>query len=130
MKFIVIAFCFLTVSVHAYELSIDPYIKMQDALAFDDFKSALEAHKSICEKESTHLKKDYKNCGKDFKDIEELRTSFKFLSEVYLKNVNPKEIKKYQKATCSMAKAQWIQKPGPIRNPYYGKSMLECGEKI
>ncbi|MAE70067.1 MAG: hypothetical protein CME06_06320 [Gemmatimonadetes bacterium] len=30
-------------------------------------------------------------------------------------------------AFCSMAKGSWLQKEGPIRNPYYGKSMLRCG---
>lgn len=31
---------------------------------------------------------------------------------------------------CSMAKGSWVQRPGPIRNPYYGASMLECGEIV
>lgn len=120
----------VTAFAHSHELSIGPYEKMQDALASDDFKGALAAHKTICEKELLHYKDDYKDCGKKFKDIEELRTSFKTLSEVYLANGDKKEMKKFMKATCPMAKAKWIQKPGAIRNPYYGKSMLECGEKI
>lgn len=31
---------------------------------------------------------------------------------------------------CSMANGGWLQKKGPIRNPYFGKKMLECGEVI
>ena len=31
-------------------------------------------------------------------------------------------------AYCPMAKKSWVQKEPEIRNPYYGKSMLTCGE--
>ena len=30
---------------------------------------------------------------------------------------------------CPMAKKQWLQKGEKVSNPYYGKSMLTCGEK-
>ena len=130
MKFLLILSTLLSLPAFAHELDIAPYVKMQDALAADDFKTAQEAHKFICDKELIHYKDDYKDCDKKFKDIEELRTSFKVLSEVYLENGNKKEMAQFQKATCPMAKAKWIQKPGTLRNPYYGKSMLDCGEKI
>ena len=29
---------------------------------------------------------------------------------------------------CPMAEADWLQLDRTVRNPYYGKSMLECGE--
>lgn len=31
---------------------------------------------------------------------------------------------------CSMAKASWLQKKGPTKNPYYGSQMLGCGEVV
>lgn len=31
---------------------------------------------------------------------------------------------------CPMAKGSWIQKTGPIRNPYHGSEMLACGEVV
>ena len=31
-------------------------------------------------------------------------------------------------AYCSMADKSWLQKDATIRNPYYGSSMLTCGE--
>jgi hypothetical protein len=130
MKTLLIISLLFSASAFAHDLSIEPYVKMQDALASDNFKSALEAHKFICDKELIHYKDDYKDCDKKFKDIEELRTSFKTLSEVYFENGNKKEMSKFQKASCPMAKAKWIQKLGTLRNPYYGKSMLDCGEKI
>jgi hypothetical protein len=130
MKTLLITSLLFSVSAFAHDLSIGPYVKMQDALASDNLKSALEAHKFICDKELIHYKDDYKDCDKKFKDIEELRTSFKALSEVYFENGDKKEMSKFQKASCPMAKAKWIQKTGTLRNPYYGKSMLDCGEKI
>lgn len=30
---------------------------------------------------------------------------------------------------CPMANKQWLQKGEKVANPYYGKSMLTCGEK-
>jgi hypothetical protein len=130
MKMLLVPLFIFSFSAFAHDLSVGPYVKMQDALASDDFKTSLEAHKFICDKELIHYKDDYKDCDKKFKDIEELRTSFKTLSEMYLENSDKKEMSKFQKASCPMAKAKWIQKPGSLRNPYYGKSMLDCGEKI
>jgi hypothetical protein len=115
--------------VHAGEMNYDSYLKLQEALASDDLKTALSAHKTVCVRESINLKNDYKDCGKSFKNIDELRNSFKKLSEVYIKN-GDKKMKGLIKASCPMAEAKWIQKEGSLRNPYYGKSMLECGVKI
>lgn len=112
-------------SAFAADLKIAPYVQMQEALAADNFKAALESHKTICANKSL-----YKDCSKNFKNIEELRTSFKALSEIYLKDGNKKEMEQFQKASCPMAEAKWIQKKGELANPYYGKSMLTCGEKI
>jgi hypothetical protein len=114
----------------AHDLPYGSYIKMQESLASDDMKAALEAHKVICDKELSHYKEKYKDCDKKFRDIDDLRNSFKQLSEVYIKNGNKKELKGLIKANCPMAKANWIQKEGSLKNPYYGKSMLDCGEKI
>lgn len=130
MKMLILISLALSFSAFAHELSFAPYVKMQEALAADDFKNALVSHKVICSKEILHYDSDYKDCKKNFKDIAELRESFKNLSKLYFAHGNKTEMKNLMKATCPMAEAQWIQKPGALRNPYYGKSMLECGEKI
>ena len=31
-------------------------------------------------------------------------------------------------AYCPMVRQSWLQKDEKIRNPYYGSTMLECGE--
>ena len=33
-------------------------------------------------------------------------------------------------AYCSMAKRSWLQPAGKLANPYYGQSMLRCGEIV
>lgn len=130
MKLVLLLALFTMTSAFAHDLDYGPYIKMQEALANDDMKGAVAAHKVICDKELIHYKDDYKDCSKAFKNIEEVRTSFKTLSEVYIEHGNKKEFKGLTLATCPMAKAKWIQKNTDLKNPYYGKSMLECGEKI
>lgn len=128
-KYILILSLFSTAA-FAHDLGMNNYIKMQESLAGDNFKDALAAHKVICGKELGHYTDSYKDCGKEFKSIEELRTSFKKLSDVYMAHGKKKELEGLQKASCPMAEAKWVQKKGDLRNPYYGKSMLECGEKI
>lgn len=112
----------------AEELVLNNYVKMQEALAADNFVSAMSVHKTICDKDLKSFKSQYKDCGKSFKDIDALRESFKNLSQIYIKNGNKKELSKLNKVHCPMASASWMQKEGKIANPYYGKSMLECGE--
>ena len=114
----------------ANELTLKPYLAVQEALAKDDFKTALASHQSLCHKEGKSIASSYKDCKKSFKSIEELRESFKTLSMVYIEKGSKEEMKGLTKATCPMAQAKWIQKNGNLANPYYGKSMLECGEKI
>ncbi len=33
-------------------------------------------------------------------------------------------------AYCSMARRSWLQPEGELGNPYYGQSMLRCGESV
>jgi hypothetical protein len=33
-------------------------------------------------------------------------------------------------AYCPMAKRSWLQPEGELGNPYYGQSMLRCGEVV
>ena len=127
---VVFILALISLNSFASELKVGNYVKLQEALAKDDFQSALNVHKEICQKELVHHSESYKDCKKSFKDIGQLRDSFKALSSVYIANARKEEMKGLIVAECPMAKAKWIQKEGKIANPYYGKSMLECGEKI
>lgn len=130
LKILSVSLALLSTVAFAHELSFGNYLKAQEALAADDFKTALNAHEKICSEELGHYTDDYSDCKKKFNDIGELRNSFKKLSKVFLKNGKAKELEGLQKVNCSMAKADWVQKKGEIANPYYGSSMLRCGEKI
>lgn len=130
MKYLLVLLLTTAPSAYAEELSFTPYIQMQEALAQDNLEEALSHHKIICEKNGSQIKEIYKDCKKNFSDISDLRKSFKTLSEVYINKGDKQELKGLMKASCPMANAKWIQKEGKIANPYYGKSMLECGEKI
>lgn len=130
MKFFIVVLSIFSFSAFAGEIQIKNYLKLQDALAMDDFTVALQVHEGICKNELGKYKQTYKDCGKMFKNIEELRESFKQLSNLYIANTDKKDMKNLIVAECPMAKAKWIQTKGGIRNPYYGKSMLECGQKI
>lgn len=72
-------------------------------------------------------------------DIAESREHFKALSEVvalYVEGnlesleaaIEKDKQSMPQKAYCPMAEAVWLQHGDRITNPYYGKSMLRCGQ--
>ena len=62
--------------------------------------------------------------------LDKVRNSFKILSRAISNWVEMAEPKGVQIFYCDMAKSSWIQKTGVIRNPYFGKQMLSCGEEI
>lgn len=130
MKYLVLILMVMVTKVHAHGFSFDNYLKTQEALAADDFKSALSAHQNLCSNELKVKHVAYQDCGKKFKDIGELRESFKAVTKIFATHGSTMKRKGIIEATCPMAKANWFQKEGSIANPYYGKSMLECGEKI
>ena len=129
-KIVIICTVLFSTGLWAHDLPMSPYLKMQKALALDDFKMASSIHKQICKKDLGHYEDQYKDCKKDPKDIKELRESFKSLSKLYIEHGKKDEMKGLITAECPMAKAKWVQEEGSIKNPYYGKSMLECGQKI
>jgi len=61
-------------------------------------------------------------------DLPSTRSAFARLGDAmisYAKTTNP--ALGVNVAYCPMAQKYWLQKGTAIRNPYYGKSMLECG---
>jgi hypothetical protein len=62
-------------------------------------------------------------------DIKAARTAFGPLSDAVIDLVKTDpSAHDVQLAYCAMADAHWLQKDEKIRNPYYGSSMLTCGE--
>ena len=64
-------------------------------------------------------------------DLKAARAAFGDLSDAVVAAGNAegwKDVPDVRVAYCPMAKQSWLQKESEIRNPYYGKSMLTCGE--
>ena len=104
------------------------YFAAQEALSSDNFGAAKIALAALA-KESQGILKTQAQSAADAADIAALRKAFKPLSEAVIKMELPAG---YGVAFCpmydSMKGASWVQKRGAIANPYYGKSMLTCGE--
>jgi hypothetical protein len=108
-----------------FKIQLSAYVEVQEALAADNFevaKAELEEFARITDTATQALAEQALRAG----DIEELRTSFKPLSESLVAQDLPQG---FAKAYCPMydSGASWIQRDGPVRNPYYGALMLSCG---
>lgn len=64
------------------------------------------------------------------KEIAVARRHFRALSLVLSAWAKIKRPKGIDMVWCAMTPGGWLQRKGPIRNPYYGASMLDCGEKM
>lgn len=111
---------------------ITHYLKIHDALASDSMegvKGAAQAIAASSKKVSSEIRTAALSLAKA-KDLDQARDEFKKLSEPVAKWVKENASEKYLVAKCSMAGASWVQKKGDIQNPYMGKKMLACGEKV
>lgn len=112
------------------ENALNDYLQIQGYLAQDTFQGVHESAKLF--------QNDSKALGNpkiteavkalvEAKDLTSARVAFMPLSELikdWAKKNHPKGL---IIAYCPMKEAHWLQKKGPIQNPYYGKEMLECG---
>jgi hypothetical protein len=104
------------------------YIAAAEALAADNFVAAKSSLAALA-KESQGVLKTLAETAANAADIAALRAAFKPLSETIIAMELPKG---YAVAFCpmfdKMKGGSWVQKQGNIANPYFGKSMLTCGE--
>jgi hypothetical protein len=115
----------------------DHYIAIQEELAKDSTKGIGEHAAAIAAAAKSgqvkglpaDTEKNAETLAKA-KDIKSARLAFKPLSSDFIKyRADDKAAKSaYHEAFCPMARAGWLQTGKEIRNPYYGKSMLDCGE--
>ena len=104
---------------------IEQYVKVQVALAADEFdtaKLAVSGLLSIADATASPLVRSVASAD----DIETMRARFKPLSEYLAAQTLPNG---YARAYCPMydGGSNWVQADGPVRNPYYGAFMLTCG---
>ncbi|MCY4781509.1 efflux RND transporter periplasmic adaptor subunit [Sphingobacterium sp. UT-1RO-CII-1] len=131
---------------------MERYFKIKDALVNDDFANAKKEYLSLTglwnkdnlmklphEAHNALSKASEKNALKTSEitksnNIDQLRTNFHELSNVFIELVEaigPLGQNMYLQH-CPMANndqgADWLSKEDQVLNPYYGASMLKCGE--
>lgn len=113
------------------------YTKIQQVLASDTTEGISVAAKNILTHATSFKDKKLANAiitGASkvaaAKDIAAARAAFKELSKPVVSWAQKAKPAGFEVVDCSMAGAKWVQKKGTIQNPYYGKEMLECGEKV
>ena len=64
------------------------------------------------------------------RDLAAARQAFKELSRPMVQWASLAKPAGVQVLSCSMAQGKWLQTAQDVRNPYYGASMLRCGEVV
>lgn len=105
------------------------YVTIQSALAADKLDGVREAAESVAKLLPGPIGAQAAAVAAA-SDIATARERFKLLSASVIQLVDQEKLQtgKYFEAYCDMAKAGWLQAGRTLRNPYYGKEMLECGE--
>ena len=115
---------------------LDHYLAIQKDLAKDSMKGVDEhanaIGKAVKSDDMKMLSPDVAAQAETLakaKDLKAARQAFKPLSASLVKYVADNKAGKgvYHEAYCPMARASWLQTEKEVRNPYYGKSMLDCG---
>lgn len=121
---------------------LDEYARIHDALASDQAEGvsesaariAAEARAASAPAEARAAYEQLAAAAEAMKgtDIAPLREQMMDLSKALAGLVNVAGAKEADIYYCPMAGGYWLQKAGDdeLRNPYYGKSMLQCGSKV
>jgi len=119
----------------ATELMINQAVAIADALAHDKLDNVATNAASI-DLEATSLGKPAAKVANAAKDmlkankIADVREAFGKLNEALVAYLDAQKRAPgagLKVAMCPMVNKPWIQKDGPIHNPYYGSEMLGCG---
>jgi Cu(I)/Ag(I) efflux system membrane fusion protein len=107
---------------------LNHYVTIQSALAADKLDGVREAAKNISKLMSDPIKTQAAAVA-TAQDIAAARERFKLLSASVIQVVDQEHVQtgRLFEAHCDMAKASWLQEGRDLRNPYFGKSMLDCG---
>jgi len=113
------------------------YDAVREALAVDDLAATQATAKALAEagKAEAALMEGAQKVAAST-DLDAARLAFGDLSQAYIALLSAKTDldpdKKLIAFRCPMAKGykKWVQFGEPMRNPYMGKAMLECGAKV
>ena len=119
----------------ATELMINQAVTIADALAHDRLDE-VATNAAAIDLEATSLGKPAAKISSAAKEMQkatkiaDVRNAFGKLSEALVAYLDAQKRKPgagLKVAICPMVDKPWIQKDGPIQNPYYGSEMLGCG---
>lgn len=113
---------------------LDAYLKVHAGLAGDQLSDAVADAKVVAAEaakvgdEAANVRAAAEKLAGAQK-LDAARDAFGQLSEALIKLAGGKAPSADVKiASCPMVKKSWVQKGDKIQNPYYGKSMLSCGD--
>ena len=114
---------------------VDPYLKIQSALASDSVEGVKANAGDIATAASAlgapAMKIDMAAIQlASFAELEDARVKFGVLSEAidtYMTGLHLTPPEGVKVAYCPMARKPWMQQAETIANPYYGTQMLTCG---
>ncbi|MBW7875941.1 MAG: DUF3347 domain-containing protein [Candidatus Cloacimonetes bacterium] len=140
LVFVLLTSMFLNSSIMAQKLTetLKGYFAIQTALAADEFETArTSAQNLLISLEEQENQDKILNILNDYikaEQIADARVSFYDLSQALislLKEESPDSYENIFLAHCPMARkgkgAYWLQDSNAVANPYYGASMLRCG---
>ena len=109
----------------SFDVQLEGYVMAQEALAADNFGNARAALASLMTLANPTTQPLVRSAAAA-DDIETMRARFKPLSE-YLATLELPQ--GFARAYCPMydGGSNWVQRDGPVRNPYFGSEMLTCG---
>jgi hypothetical protein len=114
---------------------IDPYLKVQTALA-DDSTEGIRANAGEIATAATALGAPAMRIDTaalqlaSAGELDDAREKFGRLSEAidtYMTGLSLRAPSGVRVASCPMVLKPWLQRDGTLANPYYGKSMATCG---
>jgi hypothetical protein len=107
---------------------VSGYIEVQTALAADDLAATRAAAKSfakVANEDGLTPMEINAQAIAAATNLKEARAAFKKSTDDVIPLVERDE--SFVVMHCPMAKADWVQAKGEVRNPYFGKAMLTCG---
>ena len=116
---------------------LDPYFRIQSALT-DDKTEGVQADATLIATEARSLGAGGEAIAAAAAglgaaaDIGAARVAFGKLSDALIAYAEQTKAPTGEGVTamyCPMVKKSWLQKGTAVKNPYFGKSMLTCGEK-
>jgi hypothetical protein len=115
---------------------VEPAVAIQVALAKDSMAN-VQANAGAIEEQASKLGAPASKVAAAAKELKaatklpDARTAFGKLSEAIVAYVDDQKLSLDPKlariAFCPMLNKPWLQKDGPIQNPYYGTEMPTCG---